>query len=261
MYRRVRLPVLGAQQAKLLRELDIAELLGTELMLVGTNAFGAYELACGVRFPVGNEATEDFDLAWCKGSKISLVVAPDSTGQAQIGPRPTLISVLRSVDHSYRINRKKKYQAINDDGYEVELLAAPSVQRSIAPDEVFEPIPSMIEQEWLLRGQPLRHVLAATDGRASPVFVPDPRWMALHKLWLADKPSRDTSKKGKDRRQGEVLLDAVSYFLCASHPLDVDFTLELPQELLGIFNAWCADRHFVPQDEDNSAEMGGNRMR
>ena len=36
-------------------------LLGTDLMVVGTNAFIAYELAYGARFPTGNEKTEDFN--------------------------------------------------------------------------------------------------------------------------------------------------------------------------------------------------------
>lgn len=29
-----------------------------------TNAFAAYEVLCGVKFPAGNEPTQDFDLAW-----------------------------------------------------------------------------------------------------------------------------------------------------------------------------------------------------
>jgi hypothetical protein len=35
--------------------------------------------------------------------------------------------VLRDFDSSFTINPRKPYQAINRDGYEVELLAAPSL--------------------------------------------------------------------------------------------------------------------------------------
>ena len=50
---------------------------------------------------------------------------------------------------------------------------------------------SLVEQEWLLKGQPVSVVVATIKGRACPFYVPDPRWMALHKLWLAEKPERN----------------------------------------------------------------------
>jgi hypothetical protein len=70
MTRTLRAPAMPDKQGELLRELDYAQLLGTDLMLVGTNCFPAYEVLCGARFPVGSEATEDFDLAWCRGSSV-----------------------------------------------------------------------------------------------------------------------------------------------------------------------------------------------
>ncbi len=193
IYRRLRLPSLPDRQAEILRRLDIEGMLGSDLMVVGTNAFAAYELACGARFPVGNEETEDFDLAWCR----------------------------------------------------VELLAAPSVH-PLPAAEAFDPMASLIEQEWLLLGEPLRHVVATLRGRACPLYVPDPRWMALHKLWLADKPERKASKREKDRRQGEVLLDATRFFLSNSHPIDVAFVLDLPEDLRTHFDDWASTRAFVP---------------
>ena len=95
---------------------------------------------------------------------------------------------------------------------------------------------------------PLSVVVATVRGRACPLYVPDPRWMALHKLWLAQKPERNRAKKPKDLRQGEVLLDATRFFLADSHPLNIDFVLSPPEELQPHFNAWCESRHFVPQD-------------
>ena len=78
------------------------------------------------------------------------------------------------------------------------------------------------------------------------MVVPDPRWMALHKLWLADKPQRNPLKKDKDRRQGFVLLDAVCFFLETSHPMNVDFVFKLPVELRPLFDRWCAQSGFIP---------------
>ncbi len=243
LYRRLRLPSIPDRQAEILRKLDIEALLGTDLMVVGTNAFVGYELACGARFPTGNEETEDFDMAWCRGTKASLLgKTANPTG------KKTLFAVLKSLDSSYQINPRKPYQAVNQTGYEVELLAAPSTH-PLPKFEPFEPVVTLIEQEWLLLGLPLSVVVATVRGRACPLYVPDPRWMALHKLWLARKPERNPAKRPKDQRQGEVLLDATRFFLSDSHPLNIDFVLSLPEELQSHFNAWCESRHFVPQDE------------
>ena len=248
-YRALRLPVLADRQGELLRALDIEGLLRNDLLVVGTNAFCAYELLCGVKFPTGNEETEDFDLAWCRGTKASLASAKGSTPIH----RKTLLSILQGVDSSYKVNPRKRYQATNADGYEVELLAAPSLA-PLPKSEVFEPMYSLLEQEWLLRGRPASFVVSTVRRRACPIYVPDPRWMALHKLWLSSKPERKESKKPKDRRQGEVLLDACRYFLQETYPMDIDFVLELPTELRDIFDEWATSRSFNPMNPDSGEE-------
>ena len=246
-YRAMRLPALPDRQAEILRKLDVEGLLRNDLLVVGTNAFAAYELACGAKFPVGNEETEDFDLAWCRDTRVSLaVIAPEQSKRA----RPTLLILLRSIDQTYQINARKPCQAVNDAGYEVELLAAPSTH-PLPKAEAFDPMASLIEQEWLLQGQPLTSVTATIRQRACPLYVPDPRWMALHKLWLSQKPGRNLQRKPKDARQGNVLLDATRYFLQATHPMDIDFVLALPDELRTVFNDWAATRSFDPASAAN----------
>ena len=246
LYRNLRLPVLPDRQGELLRALDIEGVLRKDVLVVGTNAFCAYELLCAARFPAGNEETEDFDLAWCRGTKVSLATA--GTGR-----RRTLLQVLQGVDSSYRINEKKKYQAVNSAGYEVELLAAPSLA-PLPKEEAFEPMYSLTEQEWLLNGRPVAYVVATVRRRACPIYVPDPRWMAVHKLWLSTKPARRASKKSKDKRQGEVLLDACRYFLQDIYPLDVDFVLDLPPELRDVFDAWATERSYDPTNPGSGAD-------
>ena len=70
--------------------------------------------------------------------------------------------------------------------------------------------------------------------------------MALHKLWLAQKPERNIQKKPKDERQGLVLLDACRYFLTDLYPMDIDFVLELPVELRDLFNDWAKQAGYKP---------------
>lgn len=241
-YRALRLPVMLDKQGELLRALDVAGLLRNDLLVVGTNAFAAYEVLCRVKFPAGNEPTQDFDLAWCRGSNVSLArLIPDP----DVGNRKSLMAVLQSIDSTYRLNPKKPYQAINGSGYEVELLAAPS-RGPLPKKEGFEPMVSLVEQEWLLRGKAAMVVVATQRHRACPLYVPDPRWMGLHKLWLAKKPERNAQKKPKDARQGEVLLDACRYFLADAYPLNIDFVLDLPEELRDLFNDWAQRNGFDP---------------
>ena len=240
-YRGHRLPMATNRPAAILRELDIQGLLGSDLRVVGTNAFAAYEVEAGARFAAGiADETDDFDLSWCRGTKVSLSKAND---------RPTgssLMRALKAVDASFTINRGKRYQALDRTGYEVELLAAPSVFRTLPENEVFEPLPVFQEQEWLLQGRAVRHVIVSRDLKTCPIYAPDPRWMALHKLWLADKPERKATKRPKDRKQGEALLDLVKDRMPISYPLDIDFVLDLPDELRSYFDAWASSRGFVP---------------
>ena len=241
-YRALRLPVMLDKQGELLRALDVAGLLRNDLLVVGTNAFAAYEVLCGVKFPAGNEPTQDFDLAWCRGSVVSLArLIPD----ADVEGRKSLMAVLQSIDSTYRLNPKKPYQAVNSAGYEVELLAAPS-RAPLRGNEAFEPMVSLVEQEWLLRGKAAFVVVATQRHRACPLYVPDPRWMAVHKLWLARKPERNAQQRPKDARQGQVLLDACRYFLADAYPLDIDFVRDLPAELRGLFNGWAQGAGYEP---------------
>ena len=152
----------------------------------------------------------------------------------------------QAVDSSYRLNQGKPYQAVDRTGYEVELLVAPSLFATLPKDEVFSPLAVFHEQEWLLKGRAVRHVIADRENRTCPIFAPDPRWMALHKLWLAQKPERSALKRPKDLQQGNLLLDAVRERMQVPYPLDVAFVLSLPEELRALFDGWAQARGFLP---------------
>ena len=81
------------------------------------------------------------------------------------------------------------------------------VDGQIAQDRP-RPIP-LAEQEWLLNGRRVDRVVGVQNGEAGRLVAPDPRWFALQKLWLAERPTRDVQKKDKDHKQGTALLDAV----------------------------------------------------
>lgn len=222
MYRALRLPTVGTMVGRLLRALDVQRLLGDAVLVVGTNTFPAYELEAGERFATGLDATEDFDLAWAAEKKVVLHAAPAYGG--------ALLHVLKSVDPTFTVNGERPFQARNAEAYEVEILVAPSRVENYPFTESLRPVP-LPEQEWLLLGRPVSQVLCDRSGTPCRIAAPDPRWMALHKCWLADKPERNPRKVDKDLRQGQALLAALEESL-AHYPLDEAFRAGVPPELV-----------------------------
>lgn len=223
--RPLRLPMLSSAAGELLREIDRRGLLGDTLLVVGTNCVPAYSLEAGGTIVDTPDETEDFDLAW---------VADERREEA------LLWTALKAVDPTFSVNSERQFQARNAKTYEVELLVAPSRAATMNGRERPRPIP-LPEQEWLLPGRRVDQVVPCRDGSAARLVVPDPRWFALHKLWLADKPSRNPLKRGKDRKQGIALLDAVAEAM-PHYPLDADFTAQVPAELTPYLDAWRAGK-------------------
>jgi hypothetical protein len=145
--------------------------------------------------------------------------------------------MLKSVDATFTVNTERPFQARNAKAYEFELLAAPSRLSTMAKRDRPSPV-ALEEQEWLLNGRPVDHVVVSRDLKPARIVAPDPRWFALHKLWMSEKPGRNPLKKPKDRKQGLALLDAVSQAM-PHYPLDEAFIGELPDELRPHFERWA----------------------
>lgn len=220
--RPLRLPMLSSPAGELLREIDRRGLLDGTLLVVGTNCLPAYALEAGGAITDTPDETEDFDLAW---------VADQRRDEA------LLWSALKAADPTFTVNSERQFQARNAKAYEVELLVAPSRVPTMHGRERPRPIP-LPEQEWLLPGRRVDQVVPCRDGTAARLVVPDPRWFALHKLWMAKKPTRNPLKREKDHRQGIALLDAVAEAM-PHYPLDADFVRSLPDELMPFWQQWA----------------------
>lgn len=221
LYRALRLPLLSSDAGPILRECDHRQLLGSHLLVIGTNAIAAYMAEAGGRVALPDE-TEDFDLAW---------VAAD----AEAADR-AVWDMLKAVDPTFTVNSERDFQARNAKAYEVELLVAPSRSHSLSGTDRPRPM-ALPEQEWLLLGRPVDQVIGCRDGSPARIVAPDPRWFALHKLWMSDQAKRNPLKRPKDRTQGLALLDLVSAAM-PHYPLGDDFIATLPSELMELFQSW-----------------------
>lgn len=220
LLRALRVPMLAAAPGPILREADLRGLLDGDLLVVGTNTILAYQQEAAARLDLSDE-TEDFDFAWA------------STEQPEGTP---FWDLLKAVDATYTVNTERSFQARNADAYEVELLAAPSRIGTMGPREKPKPIP-LPEQEWLLLGTPVDQVVPCRDGKAARLVAPDPRWFALHKLWLGHQAKRDPLKRRKDVAQGMAVLDAVAEAM-PQYPLDHAFVTSIPPELVPYWQQW-----------------------
>jgi hypothetical protein len=226
LYRALRLPMLPREAGRILREADRMRFLGNQAMVVGTNALIAYALEANGFIRDAPDTTMDFDMA------LTAIEADDD--------RPTLWKVLKEVDMTYSVSAERPFQARNAKAYEVEILSAPSRIGGQMRQDKPRPVP-LPEQEWLLLGRRIDRVVGVRDGEAARMVVPDPRWFALQKLWMAEKPERNPQKKPKDLKQGIALLNAV-WLTMPHYPVDASFHGELPDELKPHFERWDAQR-------------------
>lgn len=226
IYRSLRLPMLASEAAAILREADRRSLMASHLLVVGTNAMPAYAIEAAGRIVDAPDETQDFDLAW--------------TAQQQNTEPPALWPLLKAVDGTYTVNTEHPNQARNASAYEVELLVAPSRDAGFGRRDRPRPVP-LEEQEWLLNGRPVSHVVVARDATAARIVAPDPRWFALQKLWLSTQDKRNPLKRRKDARQANALLQAIDETM-PQYRMDAIFEAELPPPLVGCYAEWRQSR-------------------
>ncbi len=195
-----RIPTIAA---RILRALDREGLLGTHVIVAGTNALYAYEAATGTLLPTEHVATGDADLLW--DTKQSLLLA--ATGMRREG----LMGILRRVDRSFVANYG--FNATNNEGYVVDLLCPETddiTTVNAGADLEAVPMPGI---EWLLRAPQFEQTIIGGDGKPLRIVVPDPRAFALHKLWVSRRDNRDPLKRPRDVMHARIVANLIRTYL------------------------------------------------
>ena len=219
-WRALRLPAIDRTAGRILRTLDQANLIGDSVLVIGTYALKAYEVESASNFSAGMDATEDLDFTLCltEGN-----IDPDV-------PRRLLLT-LKHADPTFIVSPNSARTVVNKDGYRVDLLTNNSAARHFSAARPWKPA-ALEGQEWLLLGKPVNAVLIDFDGWPVHISAPDPRYFALHKLWLSKRPGRPTAKRVKDERQGKALLEAIKQYM-DHYPFNEEFAATLPAVLRG----------------------------
>jgi hypothetical protein len=193
--------------ADIVRSLDASGLLGSHLIILGSHALYAYEMAAGVQLKAGLLQTEDLDTLLNTRSEIELAGSARSAG---------LLGILQRVDRTFMPQRKRSFRAVNAKGFMVDLIRAPidssaglmSIGGGL--DLIAEPLRGL---EWLTALPLTTQIVIAGNGFPVRFVVPEPRVFALHKLWVSLQPTRDLIKRKRDLRQAEAVVQlSLDYF-------------------------------------------------
>jgi hypothetical protein len=207
-----RLPTVAA---RILRRMDEGELLGTHLLVVGTNALFAYESSAGVVLGADLLATGDADLLWDSRQGIKLL-APEIR-------REGILGIIQKVDRSFQLRGAGDFRAINADGYYIDVIR-PEETRLSQP----RPRPTIGERgddlrpspihglHWLVNAPRFEAIVIGADGYPVRLATVDPRAFALHKLWISQLPRRDPVKKTRDRIQAQAVAELCRRYLSLS---------------------------------------------
>lgn len=216
--RALRLPAVDGTAGKILRGFDEIDAIGTRLLVIGTYALRAYEMEAQLRFASGMDATDDLDFTLFITQH---EVDPDI-------PRRLFIA-LKQVDPTFVVSATSPKTVVNSSGYRVDLLMNNALAAKMGAARPWKP-EALDGQEWLLLGNPVNALLVDLHGWPVELCVPDPRYFALHKLWLSKLKTRSRAKATKDLRQGKALLSLIEQHL-PHYPLDQRFESQLPEQL------------------------------
>jgi hypothetical protein len=189
--------------ARIVRALDRENLLGTHVIVAGTNALHAYEAATGTIISQQHVATTDADILW--DTRQSLLLA--ATGIRREG----LMGILRRVDKSFAADFG--YNATNRDGYIVDLLCPETDDITTMNAGADLEAVAMSGAQWLLAAPQFERTIVAEDGWPLRIVVPEPRTFALHKLWVSQRDDRDAIKRPRDTGHAAVVSELVRKYL------------------------------------------------
>ncbi|MGA9725149.1 MAG: GSU2403 family nucleotidyltransferase fold protein [Candidatus Binatus sp.] len=194
--------------ADIVRSLDANGLLGSHLIILGSHAMYAYEMAAGVHLKAGLPQTEDLDTLLNTKSEIELAGSIRSAG---------LLGILQDVDKTFKPQRKRSFRAVNAKGFMVDLIRAPIDSGGLALTSIGSGSDLIAEQlrglEWLTALPLMTQIVIAENGFPVRFVVPEPRVFALHKLWVSLQPTRDPIKRKRDLHQAEAIAQlSLDYF-------------------------------------------------
>lgn len=189
--------------------------LADHFTVIGTHALYAYEAATGVRIGESNAlATQDVDLLWDTRKKVSFLSRMDLLGTSFLG-------LLRKVDPTFEIHPEQHYTAVNDKGFEVDVIQREPKDDDLHPwrmtnrDEDEDEIYAVFAKRAgiLLEGERFSRMVVSSTGQMARMRTISPVLFVEFKRWLAGQEDRDPLKRQRDMLQADLVEELVKEYL------------------------------------------------
>jgi hypothetical protein len=178
---------------------------------VGTHAIYAFESACGVRMGSEALATRDMDLLFDTRQRLEFFSTLQRSGSSLVG-------VLRKADASFRVRRSQLQTAVNDDGFEVDIIRRaardgdPHPLRMSAEDDDLWAV-QVPSGESMTAGRRFQQLVVASSGEMAMMKTLHPLDFVRIKTQLAASGGRDPLKRPKDALQAQAVQQLWDEFL------------------------------------------------
>ncbi|MFZ5447166.1 MAG: GSU2403 family nucleotidyltransferase fold protein [Thermodesulfobacteriota bacterium] len=207
---------------RIVHRLEEEGLPGAPLAVIGTPALYVFEFAAGVFIDTPKNSP------FWSGASHHLTLA----GSATVPP-DQFLRLLRRADRSFCALPGNDCQAVNNRGFLVRLIRPPMVRDQIrpAPNDSHGPmVPAESGDLTALLNTPrFSQVVIGKRGTPATMAAPDPRTLALHKLWLSQQQDRDPAKRSRDRVQALALAELILRYLPQYDFFSADLNLFPPE--------------------------------
>lgn len=185
----------------------LGKLAATGLMehfrVVGTHALYAYETAAGVRLDSDVLSTRDIDLLWDTQKRVMFATQLSRLDSSMLG-------ILKKVDPTFRLRKSQLYTAVNQDGFEVDIIRRVKVPGDEHPlklsnaEEDFYAVQAP-DAHKLLYTEGFSQVVVATNGTMARMNTLNPQAFIRFKRWMAGYRGRDPLKARRDALQADAV--------------------------------------------------------
>ena len=188
--------------------------LADQFVIVGTHAMYAYETAAGVRVESGALATQDLDMLFDMNKLKAFV---DQMSQSDTR---SLIQVLRKADPSFRVRPDKLETAVNDDGFEIDIIRRKAVDDDPHPlrmsdDEDDFWAVQADQGQRITSGQKFSQMVVSATGEMAMMRTLHPLEFIRLKAELSKRYGRDPLKAPKDSLQATTVQTLWDLYLSA----------------------------------------------
>lgn len=178
---------------------------------IGTHSLYAYESACGVRFVPDALATQDLDLLFDSRKRMSFMSQMRRMDSSFIG-------ALQKADPTFRVRHDQKQTAINDAGFEVDVIHRAAEDRDLHPfrmsDDENDLWAVQVEgADKMLSAPGFSQLVVAETGHMAVMNTMSPVTFIAIKRMISEAAGRDLKKRLKDALQADLVESLVRSYM------------------------------------------------